>query len=551
MRYYVGVDVGSQSVRASLVDPDGAVMRTAVNPIKIWSPLDNYYQQSGEDIWNACALSCKKIVKDLGHMDTIGGMGFVATCSLVVLDKDHKPLAVFPKGDPHQNVVMWMDHRAKEQADYINKLKNPALAHVGGKISLEMQPPKILWLKQNMPDNWWQSTGYFMDLPDFLVWRATHSSARSLCSLVCKWMYHSSNNKSGSGWDHSFWQDLGLGDLLQHDCIRLGSKVLEPGVSVGVLTNDTSKQLGMPPKTPVAASMIDAHAGALALLSCNTGLAKKEVVVGKLALICGTSSCHIVVTEEPAFVNGVWGPYFSVTVPQYWTNEAGQTATGKLLDHVVQTHSVYPRLLERMQTHENVIEELNCILKSTAREQNLPSTAFLTKDLHVWPDFYGNRSPVADPTLCGALCGLTLSVTEKDLAVLYLATIQALAYGTKHIVSAMEDAGTRLDCVLLCGGLSKNKVFVQTHADALGLPVILPREKESVLLGAAMLGARASGNFPNLSVVMAAMGGTGEIWMPGEEDVTFHEKKYSVFLKMLDHQSEYKSIMKTVPVGGS
>src|SRR5207302_2172867 len=113
-----------------------------------------------------------------------------------------------------------------------------------------------------------------------------------------------------------------------------------------------------------------------------------------------------------------------------------------------------------------------------------------------------NRSPRADPSLAGMISGLRLSDSLDDLALLYLATIQAIAHGTRHIVATMNAHGYRIDTILACGGGTKNPVFLREHADATGCRVVLPREPEAVLLGAAMLGAVASGDQPS---VLAAM----------------------------------------------
>ncbi|GFO39946.1 fggy carbohydrate kinase domain-containing protein [Plakobranchus ocellatus] len=110
--------------------------------------------------------------------------------------------------------------------------------------------------------------------------------------------------------------------------------------------------------------------------------------------------------------------------------------------------------------------------------------------------------------------GLRLSATEDDLALLYLATVQALAYGNKHIVSEMEKYGLKISLVYMCGGLRKNDLYVQTHTDVLGQTMILPDVEDPVMLGAAMLGACASGSMGNLTDVMNAMGGGGTCLQP-------------------------------------
>uniref|UniRef100_A0A8C5SBE7 Carbohydrate kinase FGGY C-terminal domain-containing protein n=1 Tax=Laticauda laticaudata TaxID=8630 RepID=A0A8C5SBE7_LATLA len=132
-------------------------------------------------------------------------------------------------------------------------------------------------------------------------------------------------------------------------------------------------------------------------------------------------------------------------------------------------------------------------------KKSLP-VGLLTVDLHVWPDFHGNRSPLADLTLKGMVVGLTLSQSLDDLALIYLATVQAIALGTRHIVETMQVAGHHINTLFMCGGLSKNPLFVQMHADIIGMPVVLAQEVESVLMGAAILGACASKDFASLQV---------------------------------------------------
>lgn len=139
--------------------------------------------------------------------------------------------------------------------------------------------------------------------------------------------------------------------------------------------------------------------------------------------------------------------------------------------------------------------------------------------------------------------GLTLSRGLDDLALLYLATVQSIALGTRHILETMKSSGHNISSLFLCGGLSKNPLFVQMHADITGLPVVLSKEVESVLVGAAILGACASGDFTSIREAMQKMAKVGKIVLPNPEHKRFYEKKYQVFLKLYEHQREYRAIM--------
>jgi ribulose kinase len=168
----------------------------------------------------------------------------------------------------------------------------------------------------------------------------------------------------------------------------------------------------------------------------------------------------------------------------------------------------------------------------------------LTRELHVLPYFHGNRSPRADPNLRGMISGLKLTDSTDSLALLYLATIQAIAHGTRHIIDTMNAAGFRIDTLIACGGDTKNELFVREHADASGCRIVLPREPEAVLLGAAVLGAVASGDRPSVLSAMAAMNAAaGAIAPSGGEVAAYHARKHRVFQRMYDDQMAYGQLM--------
>ncbi|XP_013907860.1 PREDICTED: FGGY carbohydrate kinase domain-containing protein isoform X3 [Thamnophis sirtalis] len=327
---------------------------------------------------------------------------------------------------------------------------------------------------------------------------------------------------------------------------KIGNEVLPPGTPVGNgLTAEAAEDLGLSKGIAVAASLIDAHAGGLGMIGANVKghnlPCENQPITSRLAVICGTSSCHMAVSKSPIFVPGVWGPYCSAMVPGLWLNEGGQSVTGKLIEHIVQGHAAFPELQTKSEARaQSVYTYLNGHLDLI--KKSLP-LGLLTVDLHVWPDFHGNRSPLADLTLKGMVVGLTLSQSIDDLALIYLATVQAIALGTRHIVETMQVAGHHINTLFMCGGLSKNPLFVQMHADIVGMPVVLAQEVESVLMGAAILGVCASKDFASLQDAMEKMEKIGRIVLPNHKDKRFYDKKYQVFLKLSEDQRKYKSIM--------
>lgn len=539
----LGVDVGTGSARAGVFDRTGRRLGSASREIRLWHPEPDFAEQSSDDIWRAVVEAVRAALAAAGPGLEVVGIGFDATCSLVALDAAGRPVSVSPTGDDAQNVIVWMDHRAIPQADRINATGHPVLRYVGGRISPEMETPKLLWLKEHRPDAWRRAAHVF-DLPDFLTWRATGDASRSLCSTVCKWTYLGHEGR----WDDSYFHAIGLGDLVEEGFARIGTDVRPIASPVGQgLSARAAAEFGLPPGTPVGTSIIDAHAGGVGVI--GAALADGPMVDGpvdfgrRLALIGGTSSCHMAVSAEPRFVPGVWGPYFAAMVPGLWLNEGGQSATGALIDHVIRSHARGVEAeAEAARTGRTVYELLNERLDALAATAEFP--AALTRDLHVMPDFHGNRSPRADATLRGMVSGLRLSDGIDDLALLYLATIQAVAYGTRHIIEALNARGYAIDTVLVCGGGTKNPVFLREHADTTGCRVVLPEEPEAVLLGSAILGAVAGGAYGSVTEAMGAMTRAGRVIDPAGGPVrAFHDAKYAVFHRMHADQLAYRSLM--------
>lgn len=538
---YLGVDVGTGSVRAGIFDASGCMLGVGVEPISVVRPAEDFVEQSSRDIWRACGVAVRRALSEAGiDPSRVAGIGFDATCSLVVLGEGDSPVTVSADGDDDQNVIVWMDHRAMDQAARINAGGHEVLRYVGGAVSPEMQTPKLLWLRERLPETWRRAVRFF-DLPDFLVYRATGVDVRSECTTTCKWTYLAHEQR----WDDEYFRDVGLGELAEEGYRRIGEKVGPVGQLVGGLTQEAAGQLGLVSGTAVAVSLIDAHAGGLGVLG-YPGEGGGLTLAGleeRLALIGGTSTCHMAVSREPRYVPGVWGPYYSAMVPGMWLSEGGQSATGALIDQTIRTHVRGAELMDRAEREgTSVYALLNERLEALA--QSLPFPALLTRDVHVLPDHHGNRSPRADATLRGMVSGLRLSDGLDHLAVLYLATVQGLAHGTRHILDVMNAHGHRIRTLVVTGGDAKNPVFLREHADATGLRMVLPRESEAVLLGSAMLGAVASGHVPTILEAMCAMGGVGRRMEPSRGDVArYHDAKHAVFQRMYEDQLAYRGLM--------
>ncbi|XP_058067922.1 uncharacterized protein LOC131217149 [Magnolia sinica] len=557
---FLGVDVGTGSARAGLFDEQGRLLGSASSPIQIWKDGD-CIEQSSTDIWHAICAAVKAAcsLANVASEEVIG-LGFAATCSLVAVDADGSPVTVSWSGDARRNIIVWMDHRAVNQAERINACNSPVLQYCGGALSPEMQPPKLLWVKENLQESWSMAFRW-MDLSDWLAYRATGDDTRSLCTTVCKWTYlghahmqkdneKDSRDMEACGWDDVFWEEIGLGDLFEGNHAKIGRSVAFPGHPLGSgLTPTAAKDLGLLDGTPVGTSLIDAHAGGVGIMESmpvSEAEDNEDAICERMVLVCGTSTCHMAISRNKVFIPGVWGPFWSAMVPEYWLTEGGQSATGALLDHIIENHIASPHLANRAASQRiSLYELLNRILESMARDSKVPFVSALTEDLHVLPDFHGNRSPIADPKSKGMVSGLTLDTSEKQLALLYLATIQGIAYGTRHIVEHCNSHGHKIDTLLACGGLAKNPLYIQEQADIVGCSIILPRESESVLLGAAILGAVAAKKYSGLRDGMKALNAAGQVIHPSKDPKVkcYHDAKYRVFRQLYEQQLSHRSIM--------
>lgn len=256
--YFLGIDVGTGSARAGIFDGAGTMVSSAKRDILLFQDAADIAEQSSRDIWQAVCTCVKEAVKSagLGPSD-IAGIGFDATCSLVVLGRGGESLPVGPHGDSDRDIIVWMDHRALEQTRRINATGHDVLRYVGGTISPEMETPKLLWLKEKLPATY-EKAWQFFDLADFLTWRATGSLARSVCTVACKWTYLAHEQR----WDESYFRQIGLGDLADDRFARIGTEIVPGAQPLGSgLTEQAASELGLHPGTPVGAGLIDAHAG--------------------------------------------------------------------------------------------------------------------------------------------------------------------------------------------------------------------------------------------------------------------------------------------------
>ena len=538
-KIFLGIDVGTGSVRVGAFDAHGILISKGEHPILIWKPKADFVEQSSEDIWSATGKAIRTCLKtgDI-RPSSIKGIAFDATCSLVALGARFDPISISPTRDEERNIIVWMDHRATTEAESINRTGHEVLQYVGGKISPEMEIPKLMWIKRHMKGTWSNATK-FMDLADYMVYRSTEKDMRSLCTTVCKWTYLG-HERETSGYRLDFFEQNDIHDLLETG--KVPQLAFPVGDCAGELTLKAAEELGLVSGIPIGIGIIDAHAGGIGSLGPILAESNQTETPfdSAIALIAGTSSCHMVVSEKPRFIDGIWGPYYGAMIPGMWLNEGGQSATGSLIDHVISNNAAYPDIVKSAKDKEqDVYTFLNEIVKGIRRENGLG----MYYNRHVLPYYHGNRSPRADPEARGMVSGLTLSSNREDVAVWYGAAMQAIAYGTRHILEAMNEKGYSIKQIYLSGGHLKNELFISEHADITGCDIVIPKEPEAVLLGSAILGGVAAEQFPDIPSAMRSMCHADHVVPPDLSTSVFHEAKYEIFKEMYDFQKRVHTKM--------
>lgn len=515
----VGVDVGTGSARAGVFTRDGKLLSRHENPIEMRRRDANFAEHDSTQIWSAVCQAVRGAMASAGAApEDVVGIGFDATCSLVVRDAAGAPVTVSLDGNDRWDTIVWLDHRALAEAEECTRTGHEVLDYIGGVMSPEMEVPKLIWLKRHLPDSW-SRAGMMFDLADFLSWKATGSLARSQCTLATKWTYLPHQT---IGWKTDFLEQVGLEDLLEK--AALPEKASPIGSDLGPLTAEAAAQLGLDIRCRVGAGVVDAYAGALAELGALADT--PEQLHRHCALIAGTSSCVMAMSAENAAIRGIWGPHLGTILGDFWQLEGGQSASGALLDHIVRWHAAggdptpdrHRAIIVRVQ-QLRAIEGLS-----------------LANRLHVLPDFHGNRSPLADPNALGVISGLTLDSDFDSLCRLYWRACVGIALGIRHIIDTMRQANYTIDHLHIIGGHSKNPLLMELYADAIGCTVIEPNSPDATLLGMAMIAANAAGLYLSLDHACRAMHQGGKRHAPNPAARGQFDRDYRIFLAMLAHR---------------
>lgn len=336
---------------------------------------------------------------------------------------------------------------------------------------------------------------------------------------------------------------------------------LSAGELVGTLSEKAASELGLPAGIAVGSGVIDAYAGWIGTVGAKVKLGashldadfpKNDVsqAFTRLAAVAGTSTCHLAMSPKPIFVPGVWGPYKDTIIPEYWMAEGGQSATGELLKHVLETHPAFNHATSMAESfNTNIYDYLNEHLRELEVKQSAPTVAHLGKHYFFYGDLFGNRSPVADPKMTGSIIGLTSDKSIDALALAYYGCMEFIALQTKQIIDVMNAQGHVIHSIFMSGSQCQNDILMHLVATACNMPVLIPRYVHAAVVhGAAMLGAKAAsadktGRTEELWSIMDRMSKPGKAVYPSKDEgeKALLQVKYKVFLEQCKQQQGYRA----------
>ncbi|MCM3700063.1 ribulokinase [Paenibacillus macerans] len=487
-RYVIGIDFGTASGRAVLVDVrDGCELAWHVTPyphgvmeeeliscgIRLgpeWAlqhPGDyvEVLRRSVPEVLGAAGVSSGQVI----------GIGVDFTsCTMLPVDEAGTPLFLKEayRREPHAYVKLWKHHAAQGEADLINAVAaergEAFLSRYGGKISSEWMVPKGLQVLREAPEVY-AAADRFVEAADWIVFWMTGEMKRSSGCAGYKALWHSEEGYPSA----EFYRALDP-RFERFAETKLRGEIAPLGRAAGRLTAAAAAVMGLHPGIPVAPGMIDAHAAVP-----GVGATKP----GQMVLSMGTSLCHLLLSDKELVVEGICGMVRDGIIPGLYAYEAGQAAVGDLFGWYVQQG--VPAYVERAADNEGVT--VHKWLERRASRLRPGEHGLMALD---W--WNGNRSVLVNAHLSGLIMGLTLHTKPEEI---YRALLEATAFGTRKVIDAFETAGVKVRELFACGGLpGKNRLLMQIFADVTGREIKIAASAQTPALGAAMLGAVAAGS---------------------------------------------------------
>ncbi len=549
--YVIGIDFGTDSVRALLVDSiSGEELEDSVSIYDKWSkgmfckPKKNQFRQHPSDHLIGLENCVKELIsKSKINPDQVKALSIDTTGSSPIPVNEEGNALVFEKGfenNPNAMVILWKDHSAIKEAKEINDLvakhNLEYLKYSGGVYSSEWFWAKILHIIR-IDESVMNSAYSWMEHCDYLTFNLIEESnlsnfKRSRCAAGHKAMWHKSWNGLPS---KEFLNSLDpyLGNLRDN----LYNETYSSDYAAGSLCGKWAKKLGLNTKTIIGVGTFDAHAAAIGA----------KVDKNFLVKVMGTSTCDITIGDSKLLskkvVRGICGQVDGSVIPGYYGLEAGQSAFGDFLAWFKEILQ-WPleNILKKIDSIDNIQKNQIISICEEKLIEELTDAASKIKDDSGIPNsldwINGRRTPDANQNLKAALSNLTLGSGSPEI---FLSLIYSICFGSKKIIDRFELEGVEIKKIIGVGGIARKSPFImQTLSNVLDLPVSICKSDQTSALGTAIFAAVSSGIYKSIHDAIKIMGSKSDIiYFPEKSEVLRLKilyNKYNQFSRFIEDQ---------------
>jgi len=530
-RYVIGVDFGTSSVRAVVVNSEnGHFIASSQFAYPRWSrmefcePSRNQFRQHPKDYIEGLEYVIKECLKHCSEdvIKSISGISIDTTGSTpVAVNRDGTPLSLLPEFEKNPNAMffLWKDHTAVEEASRINEIAKEFFPYIlkfsGGIYSSEWFWAKLLYVLRN-DDKIRSSCVSWVEHCDWMPFMLTGNSdilnmKRSACAAGHKALWVKQNNGLPP------LEFLKKVDHLLEGFENLYDEVYTADKKAGTLSKEWSAKLGLPENIVVGVGALDAHMGAV-----GAGIQPNY-----LSKVMGTSTCDMLVSPDHSdsdAVEGICGQADGSIIPGMIGMEAGQSAFGDIFSWFIDLLS-----WSKMDGAEVFAERKSTILERLSKEAEKIT---VTEDSALAVDWFnGRRSPDANQLLSAGIIGLNLGTGAPHI---FRSLAESTCFGAMQIVERFRNEGVKIEGVIGSGGVAQKSPFImQMMADILGMPIRISTSHETTAHGAAMFAATASGVYSNVSEAMKKMGsGFSKVYLPDEDKKTLYSLRYKRYKEL-------------------
>lgn len=473
---YLGVDLGTSSVKVSVVDASGKILCAHSEEYPLYAPKQGFSEQNPQDWLDMTIKSIVALGKEV-DLNNVRAMSFSGQMhGLVILDESDNVI---------RPAILWNDQRTEKQTSYLNDVIGieKLVEYTANRAVTGFTAPKVLWVKENEPQNF--AAIRKMMLPkDYLAYKFSGTFATDV-SDASGTLYFDVKNRT---WSKEMLDILGVSE-------KVLPKVYESSEVIGTVTEEMSAKTGLSTSVKVVIGGGDQAVGAVGTGTVNSGVSISLGTSGVIFVSCDSfreekqgllhNFCH---ADGQYHYMGVT---LSAAASYGWiTGILGVSNVGELEKEI-----------------------------AVAPIDDVVFTPYLT----------GERSPINAPTVKGSFYGLTSLTGRVNLA---KAVMEGVAFSLRDCLEVIKSVGISVDKARVIGGGSKSRAWMQILADVLGIKVCKINTADGGALGAGILAMVGDGAYKDVPSACRDIVADVESFIPDENRAKIYDEKFSVYKKL-------------------